>query len=147
MSPTTDTQQRFHTLCLKIKKELYEQDPAHNIGFQLSISELFEIAKFLDVKEDDWETFCRVQLLHNDTMMPWVAALVASVQRKDIVIDTLTDRMLWMEQEISSLRTQMNQLSKRTNKISLHKNSPIRRQVPRLSRHRSTKSSSSQEVS
>jgi hypothetical protein len=130
-SPTTEIQQRFHLLCLKIKKELYEQDPTHNINFQMSISELFEIANFLDVKEEDWETFCRVQLLHGTPMMPWVAALVASMQRKDVVMESMRERLSWLEQEVGSLRAQVNQSSKLANRSPSGAGSPERRQVPR----------------
>ena len=126
-------QTRFHLQCLKIKHELHEKGQGSAM-FNVSISELFEIAQFLDVPESEWDTFMRVQLLHGQPpgvqnavrekgaegppgepgavkpppmAMTWVAALVASVRAKENEIENMRTKMEWMEREVGGLKLEL----------------------------------------
>ena len=61
----------------------------------MSIQELYEISKFLNVPENEWQNFIPNQLSHGSpAAMSWIISLVKSSRKKDTEIDKLTDEKL-----------------------------------------------------
>ena len=109
-SPTPDdidTQRKFHELCYKIKEQLMKEDE-YKAQFFMSIQELYEISKFLNVPENEWQNFIPNQLSHGSpAAMSWIISLVKSSRKKDTEIDKLNERVMYLEDTVEHLRKQV----------------------------------------
>ena len=81
------------------------KEDEYKAQFFMSIQELYEIAKFLNVPENEWQNFIPNQLSHGSpAAMSWIISLVKSSRKKDTEIDKLNERVMYLEDTVENLR-------------------------------------------
>ena len=70
------------------------KEDAYNTTFNMSIQELYDISKFLNVPESEWQNFIPMQLSQGSpAAMSWIITLVKSLKEKDGQIYQLKEQM------------------------------------------------------
>ena len=102
-----ETQRRFHELCYSVKYKLMEEDE-YNTTFNMSIQELYDISKFLNVPESEWQNFIPMQLSQGSpAAMSWIITLVKSLKEKDGQIYQLKEQMAHVQGMVAALQSRV----------------------------------------
>ena len=100
-------QRRFHELCYSVKYKLMEEDE-YNTTFNISIQELYDISRFLNVPESEWQNFIPMQLSQGSpAAMSWIIKLVKSLKEKDSQIYQLKEHMMHIVDTVTVLHSRV----------------------------------------
>ena len=102
-----EIQRRFHELCYSVKSKLMEEDE-YNTTFNMSIQELYDISRFLNVPESEWQNFIPMQLSQGSpAAMSWIIKLVKSLKEKDSQIYQLKEHMMHIVDTVTVLHSRV----------------------------------------